>query len=121
MEPFKVALQVKNVSNTNQSFVVMSCSWYENWHSNNRLIGWNVWNCLSNFGYSVKLAPGEVFKQELNGNEKELCVYEKTSTNKVSFRMELHSGNFNDPSTYSNFRTSKFYSSNEVTIDVISD
>ena len=116
MEPFKVSLEVENISKTNQSFVIMSCSWTDNWHSDNEMVGWKGWNCQSNFGYTKNMAPGEIFRQE-----GEMRVFRSALTNKVSFRMALHPGNYNDPSTDLNYKRGKNYWSNEVTIEVIPD
>jgi hypothetical protein len=62
------------------------------------------------------LAPGEVFRQE-----GEMLVFRSALTNKVSFRLALHPGNYNDPSTDLNYKRGKNYWSNEATIEVIPD
>jgi hypothetical protein len=91
-EKFKVGLEVKNVSNTNQSFKVWGCSWYENWKSSNPAIQLIPWACLANGVGTVNLAPGELFKETLNGKEAEMQVSQSVATNKISFRMCFHTG-----------------------------
>jgi hypothetical protein len=88
-EKFKVGLEVKNVSNTNQTFKVWSCSWDENWRSSNPDVYLPGWACRANWVGDVSLAPGESFKETLNREEMEMCVPQSVTTNKVIFRMGL--------------------------------
>lgn len=84
-EVFKVELEVKNISNTNQSFAVMSCSWMEHWRSDNGQIGtWPGWACIANAPIKIELASGESWKKELK-----MWIPEPVSTNRVSFRMSF--------------------------------
>ena len=86
-EPFKVSLEVKNVSNTNQQFKVWSCGWSQNWKSSNPVIRFREWNCRANWPMDVHLAPNASFKEELNGKEMDMEFIQTGSTNKVAFRM----------------------------------
>ena len=79
-ERFKVGLEVKNVSNTNQTFKVWSCSWYENWKSSAPAVRLMPWTCRANGIDDVSLAPGESFKETLNGEEMEMKVLPSTAT-----------------------------------------
>jgi hypothetical protein len=88
-ESFVVGLEVKNVSSTNQSFKVWSCSWYENWVSSNPVVQIKSWACTENCPIEIKLAPGESFKEELNGEEAKMEIVQSVSTNKVFFRMHF--------------------------------
>jgi len=120
MEPFKISLEVKNVSHTNQSFVVWSCSWPMNWRSSNPAVEWVGWSCAQNGAMKVNLASGESFKETLFGEEKEMRVSQSISTNKISFRMTLHPGaahRFGE--TIPDDEKGKLYWSNEVTIELI--
>lgn len=87
-EPFTVSLEVKNVSNTNQSFTVMYCSWYEQWQPDNPAVQMIPWNCMMNYPMKVSLAPGQSFKEKVNnlGEEMKMQVITAT-TNKISFKM----------------------------------
>jgi hypothetical protein len=121
-EKFKVGLEVKNVSNTNQTFKVWSCSWWENWSSSNpavRLVGWG---CAENGPMKVNLAPGESFKETLNGKEADLEVPQSVSTNKISFHMVFHTGAsihlYKPGETIPDDVKGKIYYSNEVTISI---
>jgi hypothetical protein len=93
-ELFKVGLEVKNVSNTNQSFDVWSCSWYYNWESSNPAIGISEWACLGNYVETVNLRPGESFKEtiKINGEEADMRIFKSIPTNTISFRMAFHTG-----------------------------
>jgi hypothetical protein len=121
-EPFKVALEVKNVSNTNQQFKVWGCSWYENWKSSNPVIGIKAWACLANGAETVNLAPGESFKETLNGKEAEMEIFQPVSTNRISFRMAFITGAsfhfYKLGETIPDDEKEKIYYSNEVTIDI---
>jgi hypothetical protein len=84
-EIFKVRLEVKNISNTNQHFTIMSCSWWEHWVSDNRQIGmWPGYACAQNKPVKVELAPGESWKKDLK-----MWVPEPVTINKISFKMSF--------------------------------
>ncbi|MEI8291059.1 MAG: hypothetical protein WCH99_16460 [Verrucomicrobiota bacterium] len=120
MEPFKISIAVKNVSHTDQSFVVWSCSWPMNWKSSNPAVEWVGWSCAQNGAMKVNLASGESFKETLFGVEKEMRVAQSISTNKISFRMALHPGAAHRfGQSLPEDEKGKLYWSNEVTIDLI--
>jgi hypothetical protein len=124
-ESFKVSLEVKNISNTNQSFLVWSCSWWENWKSNNRFVYLPAWDCGQNAPMTVNLAPDESFRETLNGNEMPMRVVDSVSTNRISFRMAFHTGGsvhlYKADEIMPDDVKGKIYWSNEVTIDLIAN
>jgi hypothetical protein len=121
-ESFKVALEVKNITNTNRSFVVMSCSWDEHWRSDNPIIGSvTQFICTMNYPMNVNLVLGESYKRE-----GDMQLFQAISTNKVSFRMgftpmdytplHMENGRFIPPVEKEGKKT---YWSDEVTVEVI--
>jgi hypothetical protein len=90
-EPFNVALELKNVSSTNQSIGVWSCSWEENWRSSNPnipILGSIA--CLQNGVKHISLAPSELFKQKWeDGKEIQMQVLPTVKTNKITFRISF--------------------------------
>ena len=121
-EKFKVGLEVKNISSTNQSFKVWSCSWYENWKSDNLAVYLPGWTCRANGVDTVNLAPGESFAETLNGKEMEMQVIQSVSTNKISFRMAFHTGGsiqlYKSDEVIPDDVKGKIYWSDEVTINI---
>jgi hypothetical protein len=111
------------VSNTDQSFLVWSCSWFENWKSSNPVVELKSWACRRNVVGTVNLAPGELFKETLNGEEAEMQILQSVSTNKISFRMAFHTGGsvrlYKSGETIPDDVKGKTYLSGEVTIDLI--
>ena len=47
-ETFKVALRVENLTTTNQTVRVWSCSWDQEWKTSNTNISWLGWDCNGN-------------------------------------------------------------------------
>ncbi|MEO5804809.1 MAG: hypothetical protein ABIR24_14895 [Verrucomicrobiota bacterium] len=81
-ESFKLVLRVENISKTDQTIRVMSCSWDQHWQSSNPAVSWVPWDCSNNFAMSVKLAPGNAYT-----NQMEMLVPQPTKEKKLSFRM----------------------------------
>ena len=113
MEPFKVSLEIKNVSNTNQFFKDMSCSWYDNWKSDNPNVGLISWNCELNGPSTVELAPGEIYHETLNNEDGKMEIYHEVPTNSISFRMSFTPGDL-----YVHSERKQIYWSNNVTIKI---
>jgi hypothetical protein len=109
---FKVHLQVKNVTNTNQYFDTWSCAWFGNWTTDSLIVGFGDWGCDSNGREHVELAPGESWENDLD-----LTVNESVVTNEVSFRMGFTPAGFQAPRD-PNPEKWKYYWSNEVTINM---
>jgi hypothetical protein len=81
-EPFKVAIRVENPTASNQTVRVMSCSWEEEWKSNNPNIAWLGWACTRNVALDVAIPPGGAYT-----NESAMLITEPISEKTFSFRM----------------------------------
>ena len=114
-EKFKVHLQVKNVTNTNQYFDTMSCGWDFNWITDGFVVGFEPWGCNSNIPEHIGLVPGESWEKDLD-----LTVNESAGTNKVSFRMGFTPDGMLTPRD-PNPEKWKFYWSNFVTMNLVSN
>jgi hypothetical protein len=62
---FDVELCVVNASELPQSFLIMSCSWNDQWQSSNPRVSLDSWGCARNVLTAVKLAPGETHTKVL--------------------------------------------------------
>lgn len=126
-EPLKIALEVKNVTNTNQSFEIMNCGWPSQWRSDSPFIGvaTPLYSCTRNFPIAIVLPPGKSWENEIK-----MWAPGPVSTNKISFRMGFAPLVWGPIDRYSSVHNSsqtnqfwidgeKFYWSNEVTIDLI--
>jgi hypothetical protein len=92
-EKFKVGLEVKNVSNTNQLIKIWTCGWGDNWESGNPAVKmWSPTQCRSNVLIEHKLASGESYKHESDFQEAKMEVIQSLETNKVVFRVGFTSG-----------------------------
>jgi hypothetical protein len=81
-EKFKVALRVENLTTTNQTVRVWSCSWYDDWKTSNTNISLVFWDCTRNFPENVDVPPGGAYTNEL-----EMLIPEPISEKTLSFRM----------------------------------
>jgi hypothetical protein len=59
-EAFGVRVRVTNTSSAPQKFRIMSCSWAEQWRSNDPQIASLGWACDKNFETTLELAPGAI-------------------------------------------------------------
>src|SRR5205823_7942372 len=62
---FRVKFIVKNVSSSNQGFGYFTCSYYDNWKTDNHDVGLSAWSCKANFLSPEKLEPGKNFSGEV--------------------------------------------------------
>jgi hypothetical protein len=53
-----VALKITNTTKTMQTFTAWSCSWGDQWRSNDTALTWDPWDCDKNAPTPVGLAPG---------------------------------------------------------------
>jgi hypothetical protein len=81
-EKFKVALRVENLTTTNQTVRVWSCSWDEEWKTSNTNISWLGWDCTRNVARNVEIPPVGAYTNEL-----EMLIPEPISEKTLSFRM----------------------------------
>jgi len=54
---FDVKIDLKNNSNKQIIFWLMTCSWYDNFKVNNDYIGICIWECDGNYLHKVSLSP----------------------------------------------------------------
>ena len=108
-EPFKLHLKVKNVSTENQHIETYLCSWFVNWTTDSSFVAFPAWSCDVNPSGEFELAPGKSWEKDLD-----MIVSKPIPTNHVS----LHMG-FRRSYKGGELDKSKFYWSNEVTIEVI--
>jgi hypothetical protein len=54
-----VALKITNTGKTMQTFGVWSCSWGDQWATNEMALSWEPWDCDKNAQIPVGLAPGK--------------------------------------------------------------
>src|SRR4051812_5181642 len=59
-EAFGVRVRITNTSGAPQKFRIMSCSWPEQWRSNDPQIASLGWSCDKNFETTLELAPGAI-------------------------------------------------------------
>ena len=102
-QPFDVTLSVLNSSNSEQSFLVMNCSWDEHWQSSNPNVSWVGWDCPKNFAITVTLKPGEKYVKTLS-----MLVLPDVQSKFISFKM-----GFNP------IDSKNVYWSNEIQISII--
>jgi len=81
-EPFTLALRVENISQTNQTIRVMSCSWQDEWKSSNPKIAPGGCVCTVNAPVTIVLPPGGAYT-----NASETRIYEPIGGRTLSFRM----------------------------------
>ena len=81
-EPFTLALWIKNISQTNQTIRVMSCSWQDEWKSSNPKIALGGCVCTVNAPVTILLPPGGAYT-----NASETRIYEPIGGRMLSFRM----------------------------------
>jgi hypothetical protein len=87
-ETFSVATAIRNTSMTDQLLDVWTCSYSEQWVSDNLDVHVEAAACLQNVHYKVKLAPGEAY-------ERAVPIYfafcaRKTFEGPVTFRLGFH-------------------------------
>jgi hypothetical protein len=100
---FTVALRVENPTATNQAVRVMSCSWWDEWQSNNPKISPIPWGYSDNGPITVQIPPGGAYTNEL-----EVCIYKPIPDKIVTFRMG-----------FTPIGSKKAFWSNEQTIEVV--
>ncbi len=115
-DKFKVHLQVRNVTNTNQYFDTMTCSWDENWTTDSLFVGSESWGCDRNVPVHVELDPGRPGRTW--ANDMDLVVNQSVRTNKFTFRMGFtpichHAPHDSNPEKW------KFYWSDFVAMNLI--
>lgn len=81
-QPFKVSLRVENTTPTNQSVLVMLCSWSQNWKTDNKNLILFAQVCAKNGVVPVEIKPGSAYI-----NEGEMQVLHPVPGKKLSFRM----------------------------------
>ncbi len=62
---FEAHCIVTNVSKSRQTIETMSCSWNENWRTNDKRIYCPGWECAKNAAVSITLAPGKSYEKVL--------------------------------------------------------
>jgi hypothetical protein len=63
---FLVMTKIENISNEEQTLHVWSCSYEDNWRSDNSLVQVTPTPCLKNYIGDEKLKPGQVYERELS-------------------------------------------------------
>ena len=107
-ETFNVSLRVENPTPTNQYVIVWSCSWDENWKTDNPNVVLFGQECAGNGRGRVEIEPGGAYIEE-----GEMQVLHSVPGNKLSFRMGF------TPYIYvKEFNLGKTLWSEEVVIDV---
>jgi hypothetical protein len=123
-EPICIYTKVENVTETNQTVVLWSCSWWEQFRSTSLQIKlWPGYHCTANAPLSVEIPAGKSWEKELK-----LWVSEPVLTNTVSFQIKFvpldyvqprfEDGHFT-PLVLNDSKIS--FLSNEATIDLISN
>lgn len=81
-QPFNVSLRVENTTPTNQSVLVWSCSWSDNWKTDNTNVVLLSQQCAKNTVGPVEIKPGSAYI-----NEGQMQVLHPVPGKKLSFRM----------------------------------
>jgi len=114
-ETFRVGTAIRNAGTTEQTIIVFTCTWSDQWIVDNPAVDVNSNNCLSNVQEKIKLKPGEAY-------ENSLMVHIGPATDQ-SVRREMTFRLGFDTTGYFGTRKpdQKVIWSNPVTVTVISD
>ena len=61
----EVICRIKNTSSEPVVFETWSCSWYQNWETDNKKATVITWPCHKNVPVKVILAPGQVYEKAI--------------------------------------------------------